>query len=444
VPTFTSQAESLTQKAATLRSEAVALAEKPEPTAADLASIKKATEEADGLDKQAADFREIAATAERNRAALAGYATPQPRRTASGAGVEPVVSRASFLDDPMRGFRSGKDFFLSVMRARSGRVNDNLKSLVVPAGFQSAAGSDEQGIYSDPFGGFFVPRAMESGVRTVGFDLDPLAGLTQKVPMSSPKVGINARVDKNHATSVTGGLVVYRRAETGTVTASRMQFEQITLDANSLMGVAYVTEELLRASPESFVAMLDRGFRDEFAAKAMAERLDGNGAGQPVGVNNAACKIDVDKETNQPAATIVWANLVKMRARCWGYGSAVWVANPDTLPALLSITQPGSTIPLFTQDAQGVDRIFGRPVIFTEFAKTLGTAGDILLLNLGEYLEGEYAGIEGASSVHVRFAENEQAFRFTKMNAGAPWWASVLTPRNGATMSPIVRLAQRA
>lgn len=431
---------------------AQAQAEGRDLTAAELATVETHLKAAS--DAKAAEDAE-AATAARRSQALAdldaadrAIGAPQPRKAPGAAAPAPARATEGFLEDPMRGFRSGREFLVAVRNAsRGGPIPANLASLRAP--MQAAAGSDEHSVAADTYGGFLAPVGVAAGVKMLGYDPDPIAALTQKIPMGTMKVYLNARVDKSHSTSVSGGLVVYRRAETQAVSSSRTQFEQVLLDANALMGLAFASEELLSASPESFAAILERGFRDEFGARGMIDRLDGSGAGEPLGVNNVTSgthisTLEISKETGQAAATINYANLVKMRARCWGYGNAVWAANHDTLPALLSITAPGSTQPLLATNEQGVTTLMGRPVFFTEFAKTLGTAGDLVLGNWAEYLEGEYQPIQGASSVHVRFAEHEQAFKFWKVNAGIPWWRSVLTPKNGATLAPFVRLAARA
>jgi hypothetical protein len=74
--------------------------------------------------------------------------------------------------------------------------------------------------------------------------------------------------------------------------------------------------------------------------------------------------------------------------------------------------------------------------------QTLGTAGDLMLVNWSQYLEGTYQPLQSAESIHVRFVNNERAFRFTMRNDGAPWWRSALTPKHSSnTLSPYVRLA---
>lgn len=386
-------------------------------------------------------------------AGVAGLARPLGARSVETSApaalgtIAPAVAREAWLDDPMRGFKSHRNFFQAVQGAYiDGVVTPQLRSLQAPRVPRMTAGSDEQAVGADPFGGFLVPRSTQPGVRTTPVEKDPFDAYITKIPMATPKVSINARVDKNHQTSVSGGLRVYRRAEAHEVTPARMQFEQVELNSDSLMGVAFATEEVLRDSPESFAAILERGFREEFAARKISERLGGTGVGEFLGINNAnfAARIDVAVESGQTTATpFKWENLAKMRARVYDYENALWYANHDCLPYLMGVTQPGSTIPLFTQDAAGVTRLFGRPIVFGEFAESVNTVGDLVLGAWGEYLEGEYEPIQGASSVHVRFVPHETAFKFWMRNAGAPWWRSVMQPKKGATLAPFVRLATR-
>lgn len=450
MPTLIEQAEQITAKAATLRAEAGAIADKATGSPEDLARVKAGLAEADGLDARAAELRETAVAVAKSREVEAGYRAPQPRK-ATSEGREPVAARESFLDDPKRGYESPRAFLVDVLAHDTGRLHQikkpgNLKSLRV-VDVQAAAGSDEQGGYANPYGGFAIPVGLVPGLQTRGWDGDPIGALVTALPMGSPIIRVNARTDHSHATSVSGGLTVSRRTETQAGTASRMQMEQIEYQAFSLFGLAYATEEILRDSPMSFAALLEAGFRDEFAAKLMDERLNGTGAGEFEGVINTPCMVSVAKETGQVAATLVTKNLLKMRARCWGYANAVWYANPTLIPqlALLTIDVGTGGVPVFMPSLrEGVpDMLLGRPIIFGEFAKTAGTTGDIVLGNWSQYLEGTYEPMQGASSVHVRFVNHEQTFKFWMRNCGKAWWRAALTPKNGDTLSPFVKLDAR-
>lgn len=363
--------------------------------------------------------------------------------------------------DPKRGFADHKEFFGAVMRfgVTGGRVyDDRLKPLaaVKRMGISDAdgnktpfatIGSDEQGVYSDPHGGFLVPVGVAPGILSVAPEDDPLAGQLTDVPMMAPTVSFNARVDKNHSTSVSGGFRVTRRPETIDGTESRQAYEQVTLTANEEFGLAFATERIIADSPQSFVAIIQAGFRDEYVAAAMQERITGTGVGERQGLLNAGCLISVAKETGQGAATIKKENIDKMEARCWKYNRAVWLANHNTRPQLKSLVQVvgagGNSVPYFTRDGER-ELLDGRPIFFSEFAKTLGTVGDLILVVPSEYLEGTYQTEQYAESIHVRFTAAERAFRFYRRNDGRCWWTAPLTPKNGDTLSPVVVLATRA
>ncbi len=403
----------------------------------------------DEFDAVTAELESEERAAEQERAltpvtAVSDGARAQAASQAS-AGVQVVAGAVGAEADPKRGFKDHREYLQKVMDVSlRGKVDERLKPL------RAAAGSDEAGTYSDPHGGFLIPVAFSPNILSVQAEGDPTAALTRKLPMEAPMVKVNARVDKNHATSVSGGLRVYRHSETTDAPSSRQQFEQLTFAAEDLIGLAHATENQVSDSPVSFIALIADGFRDEFAAKVLNEKIGGTGAaGQYLGMLNSAAKIAVAKEAGQAAATILVENIDKMAARCWRYTSesTVYLANPTTRPQLRGLVRNigtgGAPVAYFTE-SNGQERLDGRRIFFTEFAKALGTEGDLILATFSEYIEGLYQSMQQAESIHVRFAANERSFKFWVRNCGMPWWTSVLTPKNGDTLSPIVTLATRA
>lgn len=388
--------------------------------------------------------------------------------------VRATVGAPRADSDPRRGFAGHQDFFLSVIENRQARTREDvqderLRPLAVfedekksgadmaflmprafnPGTIRAAAGSDEQGTYSDPYGGFAVTESTLPGMLSVPFEGDPTIGRTQSVPMATPLVRIRARTDKDHSTSVSGGFTVTRRPETVDFTSSRMAMERVSLEASSLVGMAYETEELIQDSPISFAALIDAGFRDQFAAHILNEKIRGNGVGEYEGILNAACKVSVAKESGQAADTINATNVIKMAARSWGFGSTIWLANHDTRPQLatlsISVGTSGTLIYQPSEREGFPDMLWGRPIFYTEYASTVGDEGDLVLWNPTQYLEGMYQPLRSAESVHVRFVQHERVFKLWVRNAGASWWRSALTPAKGSsTLSPIVTLAARA
>jgi len=365
----------------------------------------------------------------------------------TGETWKPRISgvRAGFENDPQKGFQSRADFLRTVMQHPGSKPTAEAQDTRLR--MLAAAGSDEQSTFSDPSGGFLVPEAFGvAGDLLNTNEADPLAGRTTDVPMRVNILPLGYRVDKEHNTSVASGLLVSRREESAEIVASRLKVGKFTLLAKSLFGMTYSTEELLYDSAPTVTAVIAAGFNDAFGTVLLREKLNGTGVGELKGINKSGATIEIAKEGGQAAATIIGTNLAKMMARCWRYGSAIWLANPDCTPQLLAaVTSSGA--PCLTPSTTGETShdCLGRPIFFTEECETLGTTGDVLLVNAAEYIQGIYQPMETQESIHVRFVNNECAFKFWLRSDGGPWWDAPLTPAKGAaTLSPFVKLATRA
>jgi len=248
-----------------------------------------------------------------------------------------------------------------------------------------------------------------------------------------------------------GGVQVYYGAEADAATATKPKFRQTKWELKDVIGLMYATNRLLADA-----GMLGSVFTEAFASELRF--FVGNGVindlggGQILGVLKSDALVTVAKETGQAAATIQFENVNKMWSRMWARsrGNAVWLINQDCEPALDSMSVPVGTggVPVYLP-AGGLAQsrnatLKGAPVIPTEFNPTLGTVGDILLVDLSQYLLIDKGGPQSDSSIHVRFINNEQTFRFIYRVDGRPLWNTALTPAKGAnTLSPFVALATR-
>ena len=462
MPSLIDQKEDKQEEYIGLQTEATALADKSENdlTDEDLERVPTLTARLTELTAEITKLQDDIETANEAREQLRAVAqgggrSPARRQRMPSADPRSRVDVGDDLsdDDPSCGFKSPRDFLMAVMgTTRSGRLDMRLEPLRIDLSMEelqieAAVGSDEQSTFSDPYGGFLVPETFQPTMLSISPEADPFGSRVTQVPMTTPTLKLPYRVDKDHSTSVSGGLRFYRRAEADTVTASRMQVKLFSLEANSLMGIAYATEEILTDSAISFIALLEQGFRDEYVSTLIKERLTGTGVGEFQGIMISDALLTIGAEDAQAVSTIVYANIVKMRARVWGYQDAIWLANHDTLPQLMTLTNPTGPLaaPIWQPSAREdhPDILFGRPLVLSEYPASIGGLGDLTCINATQYLEGTLQSLQGASSIHVRFVNHERTFKFFARNAGACWWDSPLTPVNGATLSPFVTLEAR-
>lgn len=302
-------------------------------------------------------------------------------------------------------------------------------------------------------GGYMLEPTLTGDILKPMHEEGPFTRMVRPLPVgSNSNYGwINGVDETSRATgSRWGGIRGYRLAEGGTKTASKPAFRRINWELKKYAVLVYGTDELLQ-DVSQFSEIVRIGAGEELAFMANDDIVNGSGTGGPHGILGSGCLIQVTKETNQSADTIVVENLYKMWSRlpARSRSKAVWYINQDCEPQLdtLSISAGiGALEPrMVTYGVDGLMRIKGRPVVATEFNPTVGDMGDILLADMSEYLFWEKGGVQSASSIHVQFVTDETVFRFVYRCDGQPSLASALTPYKGSnTQSPFVVTAERA
>jgi HK97 family phage major capsid protein len=327
------------------------------------------------------------------------------------------------------------------------RYIEKLTALALKENRAAATGGFTVGVPSD--GGMFLQGETVVDLMTNGFNNSEILPRTAKRTLTATQFveifGIDEASRKTGSRG--GGIRVYTNKELGEFTASKTQIKKIRIEPQKLTGLFYASGEWMRNV--TFMGQEVRGlFGEEFAFKCQDLAIRGSGAGEALGILNAGCLVSVAKETGQGAKTIKAQNLSKMWARFQGQ-NPVWFINRDCGPELdqLSITAGTAALePRFvTYDAQGIMRIKGAPVVVIEQCETVGTVGDIILADWGQYVAADQGNIEEAMSIHVEFIYDQNTYRFIYYFDGQPRWASAITPFKGSnTVSPFVVLASRA
>lgn len=361
------------------------------------------------------------------------------------APIEPVITgvRDRAADDPMRGFRDAADFGLAVRTASrpGGRVDERLTiGAAAPANYHQEAGADE---------GYMVPPAMSDRIWSLVtdgiYDDGPnLLEMANPEPTASNAVGFLK--DQSTPWGATG-VQAYWRAEGQLMTASKLATQAELMRLHELYALVGASEELLADAPR-LNSRLTVGAAAAIRWKCNEALMFGSGAGQPLGWMSSPALVTVAAEGGQAAATVAVANLSKMYARVINPSGAVWLINQDTLPQLFGLTI-GNNGAYFLPQA-GVTGapggfLYGRPVLISEHCQTIGTLGDIQLVNLnGYYASRRSSGPEFASSIHLWFDYALQAFRWTFRVGGQPYLSAPIAPGKGAaTRSHFVTLAAR-
>lgn len=307
----------------------------------------------------------------------------------------------------------------------------------------------------DEDGGFLVEKDIADGLLTRTFEQSNIASKVRHIPISARSNGlkINALKDDSRATGARwGGLQVYHIGEGESLTPTRPKFRQMNLQLKKMTGLLYATSEMLQDSV-ALASVISEAFPNEFSFTLDDVIFEGGGVSTGLGFMNAGCKVAVAKEAGQAAKTIEFENITKMWARlpARSMAKAEWWVNQDTLPQLMGLNMVIGTggIPVYlppgglSQAPHGT--LMGRPVIPQEYCSTLGTEGDIVLADPSNYVMIDKGSIQYATSIHVAFLTDEQAFRFIYRYDGQPVDDKPITPFKGTDkQSTFITLATRA
>lgn len=397
-------------------------------TAAETAELEKLETELQAIETELPELDKAIVQAEATQRRSSLFAAPS---------ASALSLARSFDPDPVLqgGFKSLPHFASAVMGAITGSP---LSLEAAASGYMQNSGAAGEG--------YLVPPEYAQRVWDLSFDEPDLWAFARPEPTQS-----NTVLKPKDETTPWGAVGVQAawRAEAAQMVTSKLALGGEIMQLHELYAFCAASSELLADAP----MLNDRLTVKAGAAiswKASDAVMWGDGAGQPTGFMTAPALINQAAEGGQAAATILIANLGKMLSRVLRVGGKpIWIANPDTLPQLISL-QVGN-YPAYIPINQGAQAnpfdgyILGYPVIFTEHGQTLGTSGDLVCANMaGYYAANKSAGVDFASSIHLWFDQNLIAFRWTFRLNGQPYLSKpVAAARGAATKSHFVSLANR-
>lgn len=301
----------------------------------------------------------------------------------------------------------------------------------------------------DSEGGFLVRPEFAPGIWQRTYEAAQLAPRCFDQPMTATnRLVINAVDEDSRANgSRYGGVQTFWLGEAQQPNSFSVNFRQMEFIAKKLISLTYATDEQLVDAP-AWAAYVDKVVPLELAYNLDDVIANGSGAGQPLGYTTSGALLTLTRTT---ANEVNSPDIFNMYGRCWAPSrkNAVWFVNQDVEPQLWNLTRGSGTAVelLYTPsgmrgNAARYGVMLGLPVIAIEQAASLGTTGDIVLADLSQYYLARRSDVELATSIHVQFLTDQQAFRWKTRLDGQPAWKKPLTPANGTnTLSPFVALS---
>ena len=368
--------------------------------------------------------------------------TQAPDPVPAGSGAR---ARDNVQADPMRGFVGMADFAQAVRESTGavkrgiGEVDDRLRIVGAPTDFHREGGSSD---------GYMVPPAIREEIWRVAFADEGLLEAFSPEPTSSDTVQLYVDESTPWGSS---GVQANWAAEGAQFSPSRLAQGARNVQLHKLYAFVLATSELVNDAPRlgnRLTVQAGQAIR----YKACDAIVTGDGVGKPRGYIDSGALVTVAKESGQTADTIVAANVAKMFSRMLMDGDtsrSFWLVHQSALPQLMTMTLGDQ--PIWTPPASGFVNapggfLLGRPVRFSEHCETVGDLGDIQLVNpVGYYAATKQGGVDFASSIHLYFDYDIEAFRWTFRLGGQPYMTAPVSPAKGsATLSHFVALAARA
>ena len=372
--------------------------------------------------------------------------------------AEKVVALGRFAKDVVsagEGFSRPSELLTKSISRSQGVIDKAVKDGVI----DKAAGSGVT-VAIDAEAGALLPPVLSIMLSDVGMEVSPIRKRAKIVPVGLGGVEIVKPKNYDHSSgTIYGGVKAYWIAEDDEITATKPKTETLQLRVNGLAAMAYASHKTMKGAPASYIGGYVLPVMAEGIAFAETDAfINGNGAGKPMGLMNAGCKLSITAETGQTstANVILTANIDKMvaRIRVKNNSGLTWLYNrPELYTWLIGLTRVvgtgGQMANLFQRGSPAANTgavLDGIPIEDTEFCQAAATTGDLILTDLSQYLVADdQSGAEVAQSIHLKFDYGQSAFRIIKYVGGMPENSAVFQRYKGSnTTSSIVTLATRS
>ena len=275
---------------------------------------------------------------------------------------------------------------------------------------------------TDADGGYTVPTEFYNVVVQFAVAQSPLLSKVWRIPMSNQTLKIPKL--SQAAGSYFGGITLTWTDEGAQKTSSKPTFEQLSFAARKLVGLLYMTDELIADSAINIVNFMVGVFTRAFQYEMEKMIIQGTGSGQPLGVLNDP---SVNLVARNTASTVKYDDVIDMDAAIdENFSDLTWVTRKATVAALRKLKDDNNQ-PIFHADYSTMmgqrtvpDTMLGYQLVKTRNAPALGSKGDLILGDFGMFIMAMRQELKIDSSMHLKFDYDETAYRFVSRLDGKP------------------------
>ncbi len=349
--------------------------------------------------------------------------------------------------------------FVSIHKAAKYGIKDEVSGVVRKAALAEGSGVT---------GGYVVPPQFIAELQTIGAEDGFIEQRAKVIPMTSytmqlPMLDITT-AQASGVSPYFGGISATWQPEAALVSESEPTFKQSDWTAWNLQLFTIASNQLLMDNGVGMDALLTQLFGQAMVWYKEYAFLRGTGAGasMPMGVINAPATY-VQSRTVASRFTLADAAAMLSHLQVRSWDDACWVMHQSVIPQLIQMASgavantasttyiPGTQLVWTNMFQSGVNGpmasklptafLNGLPIFFTEKVPTLGTKGDVSLIDWSKYVIGNRMEMQIDVSNQYRFQNNQLCWRVIARCDGRPWLNSTISDANGWTISPMVTLA---
>jgi len=267
--------------------------------------------------------------------------------------------------------------------------------------------------------GSLIPQEYINRLLELPTEPTHILGLATIIPTATGTVTLPRLVQTD--ANEYGGMSFEIISEGGEKPETEPEFEQIEIPTYEVAGYTEISLRMLARSVVDLEVLLGRLYRSGVNAYLDNLWINGTGVGQPAGIVNTA---GIRTQSRVTANSVCHEDLVRLKHQVLPHhrsGARFFVH--DDVEQVLELVLDTTNRPVFTAStADGPrDRLVGYPYGVTLRQPALGSDGDVIYGDFGEYVIATEEEIVVKRSDHYRFRNNLAAFIVYCVMGGRLW-----------------------